>query len=316
MSSRDLTSINFSVADFNALFASGNAHTIAATLLAGNNRIFGPAFASTLYGFSGNDSIRAAGPDPNVIFGGAGNDKIFAGSGNDRLYGGLGDDLLGAGRGSSYLNGGKGNNTATFNQSFFTVSVTLNGNHPVIAHVGNGAHDTLVNIQNLMGGLAPDNFVGDWRNNVLVGGMSNDTLSGRAGNDTLDGSYSRDALTGNVLTGGLGRDVFLFDTPFIHSVSNFNRITDFLLGIDKIWVDTGTFEGLANGQLHPANLIAGPHVTHSVAAHQFAYNTITGNLYYGPFGRIAHFDHHPHLHPSDFVVISETVPLGFPGFGE
>jgi Ca2+-binding RTX toxin-like protein len=302
-------------ADF-GVFASGDAHAIASALLSGNVRIFGPQFGSTLVGFGANNLIEGGGPDNNIIYGGAGNDTLLAGGGNDHLYGGRGDDLLVAGSGNDYLDGGPGNNTAGFTQSFYSVTVTLNGNNPVIAYVGQYQHDTLVNIKNLLGGLAPDVFIGDSRNNLLVGGAGSDTINGGAGNDTIDGSYAGlNNHLGNVLTGGPGRDVFLFDTQYVHSVTerNFNTITDFQPGTDKVWLETHIFAGLTNshGHLSAADFIAGPHVTEfSGNGSQVEYNTSTGDLYFNVDGEIAHFDGHPHLHASDFAVISETSNLG------
>jgi Ca2+-binding RTX toxin-like protein len=300
----------FTIADFNAAFSSGNALTVAETLLAGDSKLIAESGSTgnRLYGFGGNDSMIGGFNDS--VFGGAGNDSLSGGN-DSRLYGGPGNDLLYANFGmlaNQVLDGGTGNNTASFLRSFTSVSVTLNGNHPVTPIFGNGAHDTLINIQNLIGGLASDTFVGDRRNNLLIGGYGNDVISGGAGNDSIDGSFGT-----NRLTGGPGRDAFVFDTRLTNALQgSLNIITDFHRGTDKIWLETHIFFPFKyDGPMHNENFISGPHVTHGATDQQFiAYDTVTGNLYFGNNNGstlIAEFENHPRLHASDFLLITETV---------
>lgn len=83
-----------------------------------------------------------------------------------------------------------------------------------------------------MNGLAgDDHLLGHAGNDSLVGGDGNDTLDGGFGNDTLDGGADVD-----VLTGGFGSDRYVF-TSLTHSVSTssqYDSITDFEIGKDKI----------------------------------------------------------------------------------
>ena len=70
-------------------------------------------------GFTGNDTITAAGATAaQFITGGDGDDFIVGGSGNDSLFGGAGDDRLIGGAGDDYLVGGTGADTFVFANNF------------------------------------------------------------------------------------------------------------------------------------------------------------------------------------------------------
>jgi Ca2+-binding RTX toxin-like protein len=87
--------------------------------------------------------------------------------------------------------------------------VTLNGSTPVIVQ-GSGSNDansdTIVNVENFVGGSGNDVIVGDANNNILNGGGGDDTLTGGGGADTLIGGGGSDtadySLAGSV--GGQG----------------------------------------------------------------------------------------------------------------
>jgi Ca2+-binding RTX toxin-like protein len=74
-------------------------------------------------------------------------------------------------------------------------------------------------------------------------------LSGLAGADTLLGGQGNDTLIGGVggdlLTGGGGRDAFLF-SPFWGD-GQVDRIVDFNIADDAIWLDNAIFEALGSG---------------------------------------------------------------------
>lgn len=76
--------------------------------------VIGRAGASTLFGFSGNDTLKGDLEEPggdDALFGGQGNDLLLGGNGNDSLFGGDDEDtLLGEG-GNDFLRGGAGNDT-------------------------------------------------------------------------------------------------------------------------------------------------------------------------------------------------------------
>ena len=126
-------------------------------------------------GGAGNDTLTGD-LNNNVLKGGAGNDILNGGAGNDILVGGAGKDTV---------DGGAGIDTADYSDKTVTVQVTLNGATAATVNVGGVAEDTVVNIENLVGGSGNDIFVGDLNANVLNGGLGNDTLTGGAGADTF-----------------------------------------------------------------------------------------------------------------------------------
>ncbi len=87
-------------------------------------------------------------------------------------------------------------------------------------------------------------------NDTLIGGRGRDKLSGGLGVDVLFGKQGHDTLTG-----GSGQDVFILDTK-PHARTNVDRIKDFNVKDDVIYLDNGFFKKLgAKGSLeHPAKL--------------------------------------------------------------
>ncbi|NIX77186.1 PD40 domain-containing protein [Microvirga terricola] len=132
------------------------------------------------------------------------------------------------------------------------------------------------------GSAAVDKLYGDSFNNVLVGGAGNDVLSSGVGNDTLYGGLGNDTLKG-----GAGKDVFVFDTKS-HKTKNFDRIADFIVKDDTIWLDNAAFGKLGSGSLaKPGKLNKGFFVIGDHAKDKndyLIYNNKTGVLYYDADG--------------------------------
>ena len=153
-----------------------------------------------LFGLQGNDILRGASCQPNVLFGNEGDDRLYGGrkddllnggAGNDRLFGNQGNDLLVGGSGDDYVSGGEGNDR-------------------------------------LMGSSGNDRLFGDAGNDYLDGGFGFDRLEGGKGNDTLMDYYGGDRLTG-----GKGKDIFGVGGALSKSAS---VVTDFKIGQDQIKV--------------------------------------------------------------------------------
>ncbi len=87
-------------------------------------------------------------------------------------------------------------------------------------------------------------------NNVLQGGSDRDVLDGWSGNDKLYGGASGDILNGgagkDLLYGQTGHDVFVFDTK-PNKTTNLDRIADFNVKYDTIWLDNAVFTKLGKG---------------------------------------------------------------------
>lgn len=201
----------------------------------GADAITGNALANAIWAYNGNDLVYGAG-GIDTIYGGAGADRlygdiavpivtdggntIYGGEGNDTLYGGLGNDTLNGDDGGAYattcndtlvamsgsdgsdvLDGGQGTDTADYTAVSNNISVTLNGATTATVAVTGGDADTVVNIENFIGGSGNDYIVGDGNWNSINGGAGNDTLLGGGGNDVLTD------ITGiNTFAGGTGND--------------------------------------------------------------------------------------------------------------
>ena len=156
------------------------------------------------------------------LTGGSGNDTLTGNAGNNLIDGGAGNDTLIGGAGNDTLNGRDGIDTASYvgTAGAVTVSLALTGSQAT----GGAGTDTLLNIENLIGGSGNDTLTGNAGNNVIDGGAGNDTLIGGAGDDTLNGGDGNDtasyagvatgvtvslATTTGQNTGGAGTDTLL-----------------------------------------------------------------------------------------------------------
>ncbi|MGO4573410.1 cadherin domain-containing protein, partial [Microvirga sp. 2TAF3] len=104
----------------------------------------------------------------------------------------------------------------------------------------------------LVGDKNPEVTAGSSANDVFKGGKGNDRLGGGAGNDKLWGGLGND-----VLTGGAGKDIFVFGTK-PNKKSNFDKIADFSVKDDTLWLDNAVFKKLGKGtELKPGKLNKG-----------------------------------------------------------
>ncbi|GAA4018901.1 hypothetical protein GCM10022280_18180 [Sphingomonas swuensis] len=93
-------------------------------------------------------------------------------------------------------------------------------------------------------------FNGTSSSNTLTGTSLADTINGYGGDDKIFGKGGAD-----VLTGGSGRDKFYFDTDL---VGGFDRITDFNVTDDAIYLDNAIFTKLGSGSMSsPVRLTGG-----------------------------------------------------------
>ncbi|HJZ34030.1 MAG TPA: hypothetical protein VKF35_23130 [Hyphomicrobiaceae bacterium] len=134
--------------------------------------------ANRIFGLEGN----------NVIRGGGGNDALTAGSGNDTFYGGAGADSIDGGGGVDY---------ARYDDALAGVTVGFTS----AAGSNDGAGDTLVNIEGIIGSAFADKLGGTNLAEDLQGGGGDDLLQGRGGSDTLDGG---DGVDQAVFSGSRG----------------------------------------------------------------------------------------------------------------
>ncbi len=153
--------------------------------------------------------------------------------GEDTLEGRGGDDTLIGGTGADHLDGGEGVDTVSYETSYYSVNVSLR------AGSGFGADaqgDTIVNVENVIGGSGDDVLEGDEGDNELTGNGGSDILNGGGGSD--------------ILTGGDDADTFIFDLDYF--ADEHSTITDFEAGVDQI--DLRGHEYVSNADQVLANL--------------------------------------------------------------
>ena len=141
---------------------------------------------------SGNDSIKniiAATDD--YIDTGAGSDRIESGAGNDTIMGGAGNDYLDGGVGNDMMYGGEGDDSYIVDSlGDVIVELALSGNDSVQA----GITYSLANVANV--------------ERLYLTGSAAINATGNALDNTLYGHLNSAA---NILTGGLGNDLYVLD---------------------------------------------------------------------------------------------------------
>jgi Ca2+-binding RTX toxin-like protein len=149
-----------------------------------------------------------------------------------------------------------------------------------------------------------------------------DVVNGTSGKDVLTGASGADRLNGfsgnDTLTGGAGKDFFIFDSKLGSSKTdrkvNFDRITDFSVKDDTIWLDNKVFKKLGKGtEANPGKLNKGFFVVGDKAKDEndyLVYNKKTGVLSYDADGsgkgqalEFAQFSKNPGLKSTDFFIV-------------
>jgi VCBS repeat-containing protein len=88
---------------------------------------------------------------------------------------------------------------------------------------GTGVNDIIY------GGSGNDTIKGNNGDDVIYGGSGNDTINGSNGNDKIIGGFGADALTG-----GNGNDIFVYLSATDSRAGQFDTVSDFISGSDKI----------------------------------------------------------------------------------
>jgi Ca2+-binding RTX toxin-like protein len=174
-------------------------------------------------GKSKNDKMNGSALD-DILKGGTknGKDTIKGLDGDDKLYGEGGNDKVYGGNGIDFVRGDAGNDTVK----------------------GDAGNDKLY------GGSGNDKAYGGAGDDKVYGDAGNDTLKGDAGSDTIYGGAGNDKLYG-----GAGQDVFVFNKKPSEK-SNLDKIMDFNVKDDTIWLDNKVFTklGKAGSEAAPAAL--------------------------------------------------------------
>ncbi len=278
----------------------------------GIENVDGSAFDDSMVGSTAANVLRGGGGN-DFLSGEAGNDTLDGGSGRDRLYGGNGNDILDGGSGGDKLWGGTGDDTYVIDSADDRVDEADDGGIPpdgidtVKSSMSVSLSNTTIfkgDIENLtLTGSGNLNGSGNDLDNVVTGNTGANRLDGRAGDDTLAGGFGNDTLVG-----GAGNDTFVFDTA-LNPGSNVDRIADFSVTDDTIWLDNAVFTALgAPGALDETAFHVG------TAAHdandRIIYDPTSGHVTYdangdaaGGFSDFAVLEAGLALTSADFIVV-------------
>ena len=135
----------------------------------------------------------------------------------------------------------------------------------------------------------------------LTGNEFDQIVRGNAGNNILDGKGGADQLWGLA-----GKDMFLLTSALGNG--NVDKVMDFNVRDDTIWLDDSVFQGLGLGALPSGAFAKGTAATQ--ADDRIIYDAKTGNLYFDPDGiggadqmLVANLGTGLKLTYADFVVI-------------
>jgi Ca2+-binding RTX toxin-like protein len=166
----------------------------------------------------GSDIIRSienitAGDGDDTLIGSSASNQLNGENGNDSLSGDNGNDTLWGGQGNDVLRGDSGADTAVFGNANNSVDLNIS-----LQETGEGL-DTLIGIENILGGNGNDTLTGSSGNNLLNGNLGNDVLNGGLGGDTLLGGEGNDLIFEvgagvDSIGGGNGNDLLSIDNSF------------------------------------------------------------------------------------------------------
>jgi Ca2+-binding RTX toxin-like protein len=128
---------------------------------------------------------------------------------------------------------------------------------------------------------------------AINGTSSSDSLHGTTGADTINGLAGDDRIYGglgaDILSGGSGKDIFVFDTKL--GSGNIDKITDFDVTTDYIYLDNAIFTNLGSGsysspkRLYGSWFEDGAGVRADDSNDYILYDSATGALSYDADGR-------------------------------
>ncbi len=250
-----LTSFNASGVTVGPVTYTTAALAAAATITggAGDDTLSGASAAVagvTISGGAGNDTITGSATKASTLNGDAGNDSITGGSAADVIDGGAGTNTYVFSSANVVEQAGSGTTSgAVINLSAAAITSTavFTATGAYLSNLATGVAagastylfnnesntnvsvvDTLANIQNATGTDLADYIVGSDAANVITGGTGADVMTGGAGADTFA-----------FVAGATG-------TP---SATNFDTITDYVTGTDKIDFTAGNLALVAEGTI-------------------------------------------------------------------
>ncbi len=271
------------------LLSAANQAGTGALDLAGNGTaqtLIGNDGINVLEGFGGNDTLYGLGGN-DVLDGGTGADQLIGGTGNDWYFVDNASDIV-------YENAGEGSDRVLASTTYALSAAAEIELLSALDQNGTTAID-------LRGNGTAQTVIGNEGANRLDGLAGNDTVYGLGGADTLDGGLGFDYLVG-----GTGADTFAFSTTL--GGDNFDRITDFASGSDRIQLNRSIFAALGLGGIAAGQFVAGTAALD--ADDRILYDSATGTIWYDADGNgggaavaFAQLNAGTTLVASDFIVV-------------
>ena len=187
--------------------------------------------------FSGRTSV-SFGSEIEAADGGGGADILAGNDLNNVLNGGSGADWFIGSAGDDLVSGGSDTDTIAYTGATLGLVVDLVAGTGSSAEIGN---DTIVDVENAVGGSGADLLFGNALANSLSGANGNDLLAGSGGHDRLYGGGGWDKLYGgdgnDRMSGGSGNDILVGGAGNEHGQGDAGA--DYLYGGDGVDVLSG-----------------------------------------------------------------------------
>ena len=309
----------------------------------GNISGTGNSAANVIIGNAG-DNVLKGGSGNDTIFGGVGNDRIDGDGGKDLIDGGDGDDYLDGSSGTDTVSYASATGGVTVDLNVKVAQDTGGAGVDTLKSLENVTGSDFADILTgakkgfIDGGLGADTMSGGKGDNTYFVDDAGDQVFelAKGGTDTVMSSVSftlganverltltgTDAIDGtgneldnriagnsaaNVLTGGAGKDAFIFNTAFGNG--NVDTITDFSVADDTVHIDNAWFIGVGgNGTLSSKAFVFGTAAADS--SDRIIYDDATGALYFDADGsgagaqvQFAQLDAHLALTNRDFLIV-------------
>jgi Ca2+-binding RTX toxin-like protein len=177
------------------------------------------AGAVLLHGSEGAEQLVANGGAASTLNGMAGNDILWGSAFADELNGGEGNDIIYGQGGADTMIGGDGVDQFVVFSTAAVITETPTGGFEIVYMAGAGTLSIGDNIEQGRLLLDGTGLIGNDDLNLLVGNSSNlaSFLDGRGGNDLIFGTTAGDTIVGNAgddqLYGQGGADTYRYDAP-------------------------------------------------------------------------------------------------------
>ncbi|MFM1990693.1 MAG: hypothetical protein RJA99_3650, partial [Pseudomonadota bacterium] len=112
----------------------------------------------------------------------------------ENLVGSAQGDTIIASAAANVIDGGAGTDVLSYQNSAIGVTIDLRLATAQVS-AGDGAGDTISNIENLTGSIQADTLIGGAGGNLILGGGGDDSIGGGSGADTLDGGAGLDTAS-------------------------------------------------------------------------------------------------------------------------